>query len=242
MRAVITAGGPIDGAYAAAAGTRVKALAPVRGETMLARAVRAARGAGAREIAVVGGEAVRTVCERDVERVVSAAESGSENVLRALTVWPDNDTLLYMTSDLPYVESSALADFVARSGNALTIPLTPCEAFTRRFPGAAGFGIRIGRECVVNGGAFHLPPGTAPGVCAWAQRLFDARKHPLQMARLAGIDLLVRFVLRRLSVESLEGRARRVLGVQMRAVRDCAPELAYDADDAAAYRYACEHA
>jgi GTP:adenosylcobinamide-phosphate guanylyltransferase len=240
VRAVITAGGRIDGAYAAAAETTVKALARVRGRTMLARAIEAARGAGAVEVAVVGGDAVREACADTVDRVVADSPSGAQNVARALGAWPDDDALLYLTSDLPYVNAVAVREFVVRACGSLAMPICSREAFARRFPEATGFGIRIGSEHIVNGGAFHLPAGSTSRVATLAAALFEARKRPLRMARVAGADLFLRFALGILNVAALERRAERVVGVPVQAVRDCAPELAYDADGVAEYRYACE--
>ena len=59
---MITAGGRINGAFAELAGTRVKALARVRGITMLQRMIDALRAAGVNRLAVVGGEEVRAAC------------------------------------------------------------------------------------------------------------------------------------------------------------------------------------
>ncbi len=240
MRAVITAGGKIGGEYARAAGTTVKALAPVRGATMLERAIAAARGAGAEAIAVVGGDEVRAACAHEVERIIPESESGAENLRRALRAW--RGAMLYLTSDLPYVDAGSVRDFADRARGALAIALAEHEAFARRFPGApAGYGIRIGGERVINGGVFFVPDGAASRVEDLASRLFEARKSSLQMAGLAGLGIAVRFAFGALTIGALERRARRVLGIEARAVRRCAPELAYDADDLATYRYACEH-
>ena len=241
MRAVITAGGRIAGEYARVAGTTVKALARVRGRSMLSIAIDAVRGAGAREVAVVGGEEIREACGREVESVVDESASGAENLRRSLHAWPEDDALLYVTSDLPYVTSEALKDFSERARGALAIAVAEGEAFDRRFPGALGFGIRLGKERVVNGGAFLLPAATASRVAHLAARFFDVRKSRLRMASLAGAEVLLRYALGTLTLTGLERRATRVLGLDVRAVRDCAPELAYDADDLAAYRYAREH-
>ncbi|HUY40343.1 MAG TPA: NTP transferase domain-containing protein [Candidatus Dormibacteraeota bacterium] len=242
MRAVITAGGQLRGAYAEAAGTTVKALARVRGRTMLERTIEAAHGAGALETAVVGDEPVRAACAGGlVERVIPASEDGAENVLRALRAWPHDDALLYLTSDLPYVRAAAITDFVERAEGRLAIALTDAAAFALRFPGAPGFGIAIGRERVVNGGAFFLPPGGASRVAELAAKFFNARKHPWRMARLAGPDLLCRLLFNAISIPMLERRSERLLGLRVQAVRNCAPELGFDADELAQYRYACAH-
>ncbi len=240
MRAVVTAGGRIGGAYAARAGTDVKALAVVRGASMLDRTLDAARALGIEEIAVVGGEPVARACPG--VRVVPESADGAENVRRALAAWPDDGVaLLYLTSDMPYVTAEALRDFVRRvPQDALAMPLAGATAYERRFVDAPPFGITLAGERVVNGGAFVLPGGAASRVAAVAARMFRARKRPLQMAALVGPRFLARLLLRRLSISDLEARARELLSIPVLAVRDCAPELAFDADGLEEYAYACE--
>jgi hypothetical protein len=70
--------------------------------------------------------------------------------------------------------------------------------------------------------------------------MFDARKAPWKMARVAGPLVLVRYAIGRISVSALEARARRVLGMPVAALRDAPPELAFDADTAAEYAYALD--
>lgn len=245
MRAVITAGGRIGGAYAAAAGTNVKALAAVRGETMLARIVQALRGAGATQIAVVGGSAVRASCTSTsgVDTFIDERATGEENLLCALRAWPaDGDAFLYATSDLPYVTAAAVADFVERvPSGTLAIALTECDALLQRFPEAPPFGIRLAGECIVNGGVFVIPSESSEAIAAIATRLFAARKQPWRMATLISPLIALRFALRQLSVRAIEQIATHTLGVTSIAVRNCAPELSFDADTIAEYEYACSH-
>ncbi len=122
------------------------------------------------------------------------------------------------------------------------MPVTPWRTFTARFPGAPRFGIALAGERVVNGGAFIVPAGIARRVETIAAGLFDARKNVFSMARLAGTDLLLRFLLRKLAIGDLERRASALLGVDARAIRNAPAELAYDVDDFAQYRYALAHA
>lgn len=243
MRAVITAGGPIDGAFADLAGTSVKALAPVRGRTMLDRAIDAVRDCGIDAIAVVGNQEVREASRARVSKVIDSASTGARNVMLALGAWPDDAPLLYVTSDMPYVDGAALRDFIDRTPDGmLAMPLTEYGAFEGRFPSAPPFGITLDGERVVNGGAFVLPAGCSAQIAGVAAQFFDARKAPWRMASLVGLPFLLRFAFRRLSVARLETHAQRVLGIQAIGVRGCAPELGYDADVVEEYRYACEHA
>lgn len=240
MRAVITAGGVVDDAYAALAGARIKALALVRGRTMLDRAIDAAVACGVRDVAVVGAPEIAAACDGRA-RIVAGGASGAENVLRALRAWDDGEPLLYLTSDMPYITGDALRDFVARvPGGTLAMPLTEFAAFERRFPNAPPFGITLRGERVVNGGAFLIPAGARERITHLATTMFDARKAPWRMAGIVGPLFLVQFALRRLSVDALEEHARRVLDVPAIAVRGAAPELAYDADTAPEFAYALE--
>ena len=243
FNAVITAGGRVDGAYALAIGTDVKALATVRGSTLLARAIDAAREAGAARIAVVGGDEVRTAAAHRVDKIVPEAASGSENVLAALHAWPANERLLYLTSDMPYVNGAAVRDFVARvPPGTLALPLTEEADYERRFPDAPAHGLVLAGERITNGGAFIIPAGAAPSIETFATRFFGARKSLFQMARLLGFVMLAEFASRRLTISRLERHALRLLGIDARAVRNSAPELAFDCDTLADLEYARERA
>lgn len=242
MRAVITAGGVVDDAYAALAGVRIKALAQIRGRTMLDRAIDAAAACGVQDVAVIGAPEIGVACDGRAQFVMGGA-SGAENVLRALRAWDDSEPLLYLTSDMPYLTADALRDFVARvPSGTLAMPLTEFDAFERRFPDAPTFGITLRGERVVNGGAFVIPAGARERITQIATAMFDARKAPWRMAGIVGPLFLVQFALRRLSVGALEEHARRVLDVPAIAVRGASPDLAYDADTAPEFAYALEHA
>jgi CTP:molybdopterin cytidylyltransferase MocA len=241
--AVITAGGRVDGEFAQAIGTSVKALALLHGATLLSRTIEAARMFGVDRIAVIGGDEVRAACANDVDAVIPESQSGSENLVRALRAWDESSPLLYLTSDMPFITAQALRSFVdAVPAETLALPLAEWAQFDARFPNAPPFGITLAGEKVVNGGAFVIPAGGAKNIERFAMKFFDARKNVWQMARLTGPLLLLRFICRRLSIAQLEAEAGRLLGISARAVRNAPPELAYDIDILQEYRYAVEHA
>lgn len=239
LRAVITAGGRVDGEFADVLGTSVKALAPFGEKTFLDLTIEALRGIGVEHIAVVGGAEVRTACEHRIEHFIDEAADGAENLRRAFYAWDTRAPLLYLTSDMPFIDAASLRSFLDRvPDNALALPLTEWSDFTRRFPNAPPFGVTLAGEKVVNGGAFLIPSGSQERVERFAMRFFDARKSVWRMARLTGPVLLLQFVLRRLSIARLESHARRLLEVRAHAVRNAPAELAYDVDVLDEYRYA----
>jgi GTP:adenosylcobinamide-phosphate guanylyltransferase len=244
LKAVITAGGPIGGEYAERAGTTLKALAPVRGRTMLARTIDALRACGITDVAVVGNDAVQAACKPFAPiRVVPDAGSGAGNVLGALDAWPDDAPLLYLTCDMPYIDAQSLQWVLERiEPDTLAMPLAEYADFVRRFPDAPPFGITLAGERVVNAGVFHIPAGARARIRALATTMFEARKAPWKMASIAGPSILLRFALGRASVAMLEARAQRLLVTQVAALRCAPPELAFDADTGAEYLYALDHA
>ncbi|HEX5273950.1 MAG TPA: NTP transferase domain-containing protein [Candidatus Rubrimentiphilum sp.] len=239
MNAVITAGARVDAEFARRIGTPVKALARVGGRTLLAAAIDAARQSGVTRLAVVGGSDVREACAQSVDAIIEESESGAANLQRALRAWNDEEPLLYMTSDMPFIDGAGLHEFIESAPPAaLALPVTACSDFERRFPGAPPFGIDIGGERIVNGGVFWIPARAAPAVEAFAMRFFDARKSLTRMALLLGPVLCLRFGLRRLTIAALEKHARRRLGIPAVAIRGASPDLAYDIDTLDEYVYA----
>ncbi len=239
MRAVITAGGLVEGSFAATIGTRVKALAPFGSTTLLDVVLDGCAGAGIDGVVVIGGIDVRAhLAGRDV-RIVDAALDGATNVLRALDAWP-NERFVYLSSDLPFANAGGLRDLIARSdGFALTMALADVDAYAARFAGAPDHSVALGGERVANGNAFVLDPSAVEPARSLATKLFEARKSLVRLALLLGPALCWRFATKQLTIAQLEAYGRRRLGVAVGALRGCDPGLCYDVDTLEDYRYAC---
>lgn len=237
--ASIPAGGRVSGAFAQAIGTDVKALARVGARTLLDRAIDAAREAGALGIAVVGGDEVRAACQSRVQRVIPQSADGAANLHAALFAWEDQRTLL-LSSDLPFITGGALGAFIDRVANdTLGMPVADADSYRRDFPGSGPHVTTIGPERFANGSVFLFPARSAEVVDDLAQKFFNARKSLLRMAMLIGPRLITKFALGSLQIADLENQASRRLGFPVAAIRNCAPELCYDVDNLAEYRYAC---
>ncbi|MGD0472842.1 MAG: NTP transferase domain-containing protein [Candidatus Velthaea sp.] len=239
MYAVITAGGSVAGDFARAIGTDIKALAPLGSGRLIDPAIEAARAAGVSAIAVIGPGAVRDYCGARVERVLAAAADGAENIKRALHAFPAAERLVFLTSDMPFVDAQGLRGFVERSSDfALTMALSPAGAYAAQFPGAPPHLVRFGAHAFANGSAFVIDRSALAALERVAGRFFAARKSLPRLAALLGPTLCLRFALRRLRIADIERRAADVLGVDTRAILDAAPGLCFDVDDLADWNYA----
>jgi CTP:molybdopterin cytidylyltransferase MocA len=240
--AVITAGGCVDGAFARAIGTPVKALAPMGSATLLDRSIDAGRQCGASSIVVVGGAEVGAYCGTRIDALVRATGDGRANLEAALCSARDNESLLLLTSDLPFLTYAPLAEFLSRVGDAeVAMPLATPAAYALAYPGAPGHLTALGSERVASGSVFYFSPRSAARAITIARELFAARKSLLRLALLLEPALIARYCARRLRIADIEGYAARRFGIRARAVRECGPELCYDVDTLADYRYAREH-
>jgi hypothetical protein len=202
-------------------------------------AIDAARALGVAGIAVVGAPSVADYLGDRVDRSIEAAPSGPENIVRALRAFPAADRLVYLTSDLPFIDADALRAFVERSaGAALTMALAPAAADAAAFPGAPPHAVRLAGAQFANGSAFIIDRTAIEPVARVAGRFFSARKSLPRLALLLGPALCLRFAFHRLGIADIERRARDVLGVDARAVVDAAPGLCFDIDDLADWTYA----
>ncbi len=242
MIVAITAGGRADDPFARELGVSVKALASVGGVTLLDRAIDAARATGAHRIVVIGGDDVRSACGERVDAVIAESDDGRENIRRAIACGGDQPLLL-SSSDMPFVTGAALADFIDRArAHDLALPLAAAEDYEHAYPGAPPHVTRLGRDRVANGNVVYFGPGVAERALEVSQRFFDARKSLVRMAVLLGPALLARFATRTLRIEHVEARGRALLDLDVRAIRNASPELCFDVDTLADYRYAVAHA
>lgn len=240
LAAAITAGGRVHGPFAERIGSDVKALAPFGDRVLIDVAIAAARQAGATRVSVVGPSSVLAHCADAIDEGFDETPTGEGNLRRALAA-ARADALLFLTSDVPFVDGKTLADFLARCvGADIAMPLAEAADYEAAYPDAPAHVTPIGSERVAGGSVFFLAAGMAPRVADVATRLFAARKSAWAMAVLLGPALLVRFALRRLRIVDVERRAERVLGLRARGIRHASPALCYDIDTLEEYDYAME--
>jgi len=242
INVAIAAGGRVGGAFAAETGTEIKALAPIGASTILERTIAAAADIGARRIVVLGNEDIAARCDGRVERVLADSGDGAANMLSCLQAFVDDEersATLLLAGDLPFLDGTTLYRYV-QAIPARTVALGICTGveYERHFPGAPQNGVMLGGKRIVNASALLVPFAALEAVARESAAFFNARKAPWRMAMRAGIGILAAHAIGRLTVERIERRASHVLGAEVAAVRNCAPELCFDVDSLEEYRYA----
>ena len=244
--AVLPAGGRIDGEFARIAGAEIKALIPVQGETVLRRTIRVLRETGrVGKIAVVGPEeALAEARDAGADAALPEGGSGPENFFRGLDWLERNGTanrIMIAATDLPFLTADALICFLDACDAKrpeIAVPVVSQAAMEARFPGLPGEYVPLREGNMTTGCVFLVDPDVLRRNRSSIEAIFTARKNQTAMARLLGPGFIFRFLLRRLSAQDIEAQCRRILNCSGAAIRDSAPELAFDIDTPEEYEYA----
>jgi len=235
ITAIVLAGGPHDELAAHTPGAPNKAFVEIAGVTLVERTLRALRSApSVRRIIVVAPPqthgtsplALADECRPDGERIRDSLRSG----LRDL---PRDEDVLVSTSDLPVLTTEAIEDYVARayaSDADLTYGCLEKRVHLAKYPQVphTWAPLRDGTYCGT--GFITIRPRVFPSLERFIEQLGRARKNPLHLARLFGMDVLLRFAFRRLSIARAEARASQVIGARVRAVVSPYAEIGVNVD------------
>lgn len=237
---VVLAGGKNSAEMTAATGVENRALTSLGTRTMLdyvTSALRAAPSVGA--IYVVG----EVPAGRDYQNV-QGGETLLDNLmagLRAAEAGGSRDRVLISTSDIPFLTSEAVEDFISRatqSGADLCCSYVPVDLCYARFPDMKRTAVKLREGPLTLGNLMLVKPQFLLANRETIARAYAARKSPIQIAQMLGLGLLVRLLLSQalapslLTIGALEQSVSRLLGSNARAVgiRSEYPEIGTDVD------------
>ncbi len=237
--AVVLAGGQAKPELEAIIGVKVRAMAVVRGKTLLSHIVDGLRSSsGPGEITVVGD-----VPESDGYVQVPDGGDFVTNIFAGLDRYEGAAYVLVTTSDLPYITSETIDLFLnsairlaEETGANMIYPIVEVAACYAQFPGIKRTARKL-KEGVFTGGNMMLLRPTF--MMKQRQRIADAyaaRKSPAKLASMLGYGTLLRLVLSQtispnlLSVRLLEARASAMLGGSVKALVFPHADIATDLD------------
>lgn len=232
FNAVVLAGsrGGIED-VAAYAGVDDKAMIVVGGRTMLDRVVDALRRAGADRIVVaVSSQAVRDHAVALNVEVIEAASGPSESTARALALL--GAPLLVTTADHALLEPEWITDFLADvpdDGDVAAL-LARRDIIERDVPGTSRTYLRFADSDWSGCNLFYLAtPRAMAAVTFWREVEAD-RKRPWRIVRRLGPGLLLRYLLRRLTLVEALAHVGRSIGVRAFPVASRSGLAAVDVD------------
>jgi GTP:adenosylcobinamide-phosphate guanylyltransferase len=232
--AVVLAGG--DGVVTDGT-VRFKGLTPVADRPMVEWVVEALKACEkVSEIAVVVPDDVDVgAWTALVDHIVVCDASFIDNVIAGLSVFGGQSSVLVVTGDVPAITAPGVDEYISRSlksGAALTYPLVSAEDMEAQFPGSARSYIKVDGRRVTGGNMMLLSPELVSSRRDLGERLFQARKSPVALARILGGGFVLRYVTGRLRVSDVERKMGQMLGARCVALHTREASVGADVDKA----------
>ena len=213
---IILAGGKCPPDLAEASGSEWRADLAVNGKTMLSTVRDAVESWG--EPLVIGGP--QGIAPRQVPAGNSFVES-----LRIGMESTTGISVLMATVDLPFLTKESIQDFFfSFSGDAdLAYPIVPAAVCERDFPTLKRTTLTLKEGKFTGGNIALLNREAVLKNLHILERAYEARKNPLELARIVGVGTLARLVVGKffpavLPIAKLESAVGRTLGFKVRAV------------------------
>lgn len=234
--ALVLAGSPNSGPLRECSPARYEALIPIGSRTMVEYVVDALLSScRVARIAVVGpqDELKNLFADRRRVTVVNAGAGMVENVERGLAHLPGARRVLLATCDIPLITTQAIEDFLdlCRDQEAdLYYPIIPQEVVEGRFSQVTRTYVTLKDGRYTGGNLFLINPEAIQRCISTGQQIVQARKSPLRLSRIIGFTFLLKFLLRRVTLEEAQEKVSRLLGVRGVVVVSGYPEVGVDVD------------
>lgn len=233
MDVVVLAGAKCQPDLREATGAEFRCDITVGGRTLLDTALASCEGLG--PTVVVGPRAPQgATLARPGESLLQSMGNG----LAAC----QGDSVLFVTADLPYIESRHVRDFLGSipQGAGLAYSVVPVDACYARFPGQKRTSLKVREGRLTGGNLIYAKREVVNSLIGLMQAAYDARKSPLRLAALVGPGVALRALLGQvlpatLPLACLEAAMTRKVGAMARAVVSQHPEVATDLDSLEQY-------
>lgn len=232
---VILAGALNDGALKESSSEKYEALIEIAGRPMVEYVLEAVRGSAFGErVALIGPEKkLREKLSLHADAYVEGGDSLFHNIRLGATALDSQGPVLLITSDIPLITPEAIDDFVkkarSREGE-VYYSLINQEACEKTFPGMERTYVKL-QEGMYTGGNLGMVEADIIRNCSEEMsQFFTHRKSTLQLSRILGPNILLRFALGRLKLAQIEKRIKKTTGYNGVGVLSNHAEIAFDVD------------
>ncbi|BER92435.1 nucleotidyltransferase family protein [Atrimonas thermophila] len=234
--ALILAGGG-EGEIEKKFGVRNRALLVIEDRFMIEYVIEALRSVSSINRVVVVGP-VREFQSRIgklVDAVVAPGDNPFQSALQGLEFLRTQEKVLVASCDIPLIKGEMIEDFFLRCSKKeadFYYPIIREESYVKKFGKSRRTfaALRDGR--FTGGNILYLDPSVFEKKRDLVEKIVESRKNPLTIARLLGLTIIVKYLLRMLTIEEIEKRVEKVTGIRGKAIITPYPEIGFDVDRA----------
>ncbi len=233
--AIILAGGGIDEKFQKKYGVTNRALLAIHGRFMIEYVIEALKVVPNIDRIVVVGSVyeLKARIKGLVEEVVPSGKNPFESTVNGLNYLHSQERVLVLTSDIPLLKGEMIQDFLYRCDkrNAdFYYPIIRKEVYQKKFGNSKRTFACLREGCFSGGNMFYVDPVVVRQRKEWIAKVISQRKNPAAIARLLGARIIIKFLLRRVSIRDIEERVQKILGMHGLAVITPYPEIGFDVD------------
>ncbi|OGO79201.1 MAG: hypothetical protein A2Y23_13420 [Clostridiales bacterium GWB2_37_7] len=186
------------------------------------------------KIAVVGpkDQLVPIIGDR-VDYIVEGTDSIVNNGLLAMESFKNDKQVLITTSDIPMLTVEALEDFIDK---ALAMNADLCYSVVskaindKKYPEVKRTYARLWEGQFTGGNIFLFNPAAIDRCKTFIEQMLEYRKSPAKMAMVLGFGFLIRMALGVLTLNAVQEKCEKLLGIKGAVVISEYPEVGNDVD------------
>ncbi|NLB88108.1 MAG: NTP transferase domain-containing protein [Syntrophomonadaceae bacterium] len=168
---------------------------------------------------------------------VDSGENAVESFLNAVNLLKDNsitEKLLVLPTDIPFITKDAIEDFISRcnreEGADFYYPVTSKEINETKFPRVSRTYVKLKEGVFTGGNLFLVRTAIIDNMVDIAIKLVERRKNPLAIAKLFGLNLVIKYIIGRLTIHAAEKRFYEVTKIKGKAIISPYAEIGVDVD------------
>lgn len=186
------------------------------------------------KIAVVGPkEQLEQIIGDRVDYIVEGTDSIVTNGLLAMENFKNDKQVLITTSDIPMLTVEALDDFINK---ALGMNADLCYSVVdkvvndKKYPEVKRTYARLWEGQFTGGNIFLFNPAATERCKTFVEQMLEYRKSPAKMAMVLGFGFLIRMALGILTINAVQKKCEKLLGIKGAVVISEYPEVGNDVD------------
>lgn len=168
-----------------------------------------------------------------LKQIINASEDLIERLYKAIE-FAESEFLLIVPVDIPLITKEIVDGFIEeclREESDAYYPIISKEILEKRFPGTIRTYAKLKEGVFTGGNMFLIRKSLFEINRPFVEEIFRARKSAYKMAMVAGPRILIKGILRLLTVEEAEKRVSKLFkNARMKAVFTQFPEIGIDVD------------
>ncbi|MBP8932800.1 MAG: nucleotidyltransferase family protein [Candidatus Atribacteria bacterium] len=233
--AIILAGGNNDQEFLKKFGVNNRSLLVIHNKFMIEYVIEALKEVSSiKRIVVVGPvKELKSRIGKSVEEVVPPGNDPFESTLKGLEYLNSENKVLVISSDIPLIKGDMIEDFFLRCSKQLAdfyYPIVRKEVYQKKFGQSKRTFAKLVEGSFGGGNMLLIDPTLVQKKREFISKIIRNRKSPITIARILGLNIIIKYILKKLSVKDVEERVARILGMKGIAIITPYPEIKFDVD------------